>query len=303
MKANIYKITNNKTEDIYVGSTIQKIKNRFKSHRSNANLNKPGKLYDCMRKNGIEHFKIELLEEIEVESQSEIGQKEIEYCDRLHPSLNMKNPNRIRHRDIGRIYNMYYIHDEAYFYIGSTMKPIDKRLSDHKSASNKGTTPVYTFMNKHGRENFSIKCIEDNVPLSELIVREDYWIKQMNPTLNKNTNLTITEQERDRLKYIKNREKRLKQVSERRLLKRDEINAQKKEHYRKQCEEFAKTDIIPYNENPSFTQEILDKKNLLHLKIIARRFSIGSFPKLKKDLIQKILHQQTLEFPILESYS
>jgi Uri superfamily endonuclease len=298
MKAFIYKITNKKTDDVYVGSTIQTLKNRFKAHKSNANVNKPGKLYECMRKIGIEHFKIELLEVLDTDHKSSIGEKEKEYYDLLKPSLNMKCPNIIKDRKIGRIYHLSYINDEEYFYIGSTMNEIDKRLSDHQSASNSGTTPLYKFMTDHGKDNFGIKCLEDNVPISELIIREEYWIKQMNPTLNKNTNLTMTEQERDRLKYIKNREKRLKQVSERRLLKRDEINAQKKEHYKKQCYQLNNAVIEPYKENPLFTCEILEKKNLLNLKIIARKFDIQSFPKLKKDLIQEIIQYQELKFGI-----
>jgi hypothetical protein len=39
-KAQIYKISNTKTDGIYVGSTIQRLKDRFKAHRSNAKLNK-----------------------------------------------------------------------------------------------------------------------------------------------------------------------------------------------------------------------------------------------------------------------
>jgi len=297
MKANIYKITNCKTDDTYVGSTIQTLNNRFKAHRSNANLNKPGKLYDCMRENGVEHFKIELLEEIDIQSQYEIGQKEKEYYDLLQPSLNMIAPkiNNIS-KTLGLIYIVEFIKNKIYFYIGSTTSSIEFRLCQHKSASNTGTTPLYKFMKEHGKDNFSIECLEDNVPITDLISREDYWIKELKPTLNKNTNLTMTEQERDRLKYIKNREKRLRQVHERRLLKRDEINAQKMEHYRKQCEQLENAVIFPYDENPLFTFEILEKKNLLHLKIIARRFSINSFPKLKKDLIQDILLKQKLNF-------
>ena len=56
-KAHIYKITNIITEDIYIGSTIQ---TRFKSHRSNAILNKNNRLYVCMMQNGIENFNIEV---------------------------------------------------------------------------------------------------------------------------------------------------------------------------------------------------------------------------------------------------
>ena len=51
MRAYIYKIINEKTDDIYIGST-NNLKNRFKSHKSNARLNKDGKLYDCMREYG-----------------------------------------------------------------------------------------------------------------------------------------------------------------------------------------------------------------------------------------------------------
>ena len=300
MKANIYKITNCKTDDIYVGSTVQILKNRFKSHKSNANVNKSGKLYDCMREIGIEHFKIELLEEINTENKSLIGQKEKEYYDLLLPSLNMISP-KIKNMDknVGLIYIVKFMKNDSYFYIGSTISCIEFRLCQHKSASNKGTTPLYQFMRKRGKENFSIECVEDNVPVSELIVREDYWIKQLKPTLNTYTNLTITEKERDRLKYIKNREKRLKQVSERRLLKRDEINAQKKKHYQKQCEQLENANIDAYQENPSFTYEILEKKNLLNLKIIAKRFSINSFPKLKNDLIKTILQKQKNDFQIV----
>ena len=71
MKAYIYKITNSKTNDIYIGST-NNLKNRFKSHRSNARLNKNGKLYDCMREYGVENFQIETIEELDVESKFDI---------------------------------------------------------------------------------------------------------------------------------------------------------------------------------------------------------------------------------------
>jgi len=57
--ARIYKIVNTKTVDIYIGSTIQTLKKRFKGHMSNAKHNKPGKLYDCIREYAVENFSIE----------------------------------------------------------------------------------------------------------------------------------------------------------------------------------------------------------------------------------------------------
>lgn len=224
-----------------------------------------------------------------------MGEKENYHYDRLHPNLNMKIPNIIKPRDVGRIYNLYFNLDRSYFYIGSTLKYLSQRLSDHRSASIKGTTPIYKFMREKGKENFSMECIENNVPVSELIQREDYWIKQMNPTHNKNTNLTMTEKERNRLKYLKNREKRLMQVNDRRLAKHDEIKEQKRRHFRKQQTQLYNAIIVPYDTNPCFTHEMLDKHNLLNLKIIAKRFGLA-YSHLKKDLIEDILREQSRLF-------
>jgi len=46
MKGRIYKIVNSKTNEIYIGSTTQELKNRFKTHRSNANLGRKEILYE-----------------------------------------------------------------------------------------------------------------------------------------------------------------------------------------------------------------------------------------------------------------
>ena len=299
----IYKITNTKTDNIYIGSTIQKLSFRFKSHKSNARLGKNGKLYDLMRSFGIEHFSIELLEECNIKTESDLCIKEKEYYEKLSPSLNMIAPRIPENHDTARIYKLFYSLDDTQFYIGSTRKEILKRLADHRSASNNGSTPVYTLMREHGRENFDIECVEDDIPIGKLIIRENYWINELKPPLNKNTNLCITEKERDRLKYIKNREKRLKQVSERLLLKRDEINAQKREYYASNKETIAEKDkkkrkelqtkeITLYNENPNFTKSILTTFTVFGLKEIAKKFGLKFSPKLKPKLIEKILETQ-----------
>lgn len=298
MKAHIYKITNSETSDVYVGSTMQTLRNRFKAHRSNARIGKDGRLYECMRQHGIEKFQIELLEDVHVETKGEIGQKERKYFDEIRPSLNMKQPNVIGTRKTGRIYGLCGFGESKVSYVGSTLKPIDKRLSDHKSASNKGTTPLYKFMREHGKHKFSITCLEDNIPIPNLIEREEHWIKFLNPPLNKNTHLTMTEQERDRLKYLKNREKRLKQVHERRLLKRDEINAQKKEHYKKRQLELQNAVIVPFDQHPRFTKDMLLRKTLWDLKVIAKRLSLPNISCLKQILIDGILTEQERAFPL-----
>ena len=158
-------------------------------------------------------------------------------------------------------------------------------------------------MRENGRDNFSIECIEDNILIDQLIVRENYWINELNPTLNKNTNLCITDQERDKIKYVKNKEKILERVYKRRLLKRDEINAQKREHYNKNKERISNADkekrkllretvFEIYKESPNFTEEILSKYTVLELKAIAKRFNLKVSPRIKETLINKILETQ-----------
>lgn len=77
MKAYIYKITSSKITDFYIGSTIQELKNRFKTHKSDARLGKSKKLYDYMRQYGIENFIIEVVEEFEIDNKydKKIGEK------------------------------------------------------------------------------------------------------------------------------------------------------------------------------------------------------------------------------------
>ena len=72
--AYIYQIINDINDKVYVGKTQHSIEKRFKEHCSDAFKdrcqNRP--LYRAMRKYGIEHFSIELLEETENPEEREI---------------------------------------------------------------------------------------------------------------------------------------------------------------------------------------------------------------------------------------
>ena len=307
MKGFIYQIINTKTTDIYIGSTTQPIKNRFKTHKSNARIGKTEKLYDHMRTHGIEFFTVGLLEEFEISSKSDLGIKEKEYYEKLKPSLNMKTPSVSTDKKYGKIYCVSFTKDNTKFYIGSTIKNINSRLGEHRHASTKWTTPFYTFMKEQGKENFEIECLEDAIPIDQLITRENYWISELNPPLNKNTNLCMTDKDRDHLRYIKNKEKRLVQVNERRLIKRDEINTQKMEHYqankdqinqkdKDKRKELREKEVVLYDQNPLFTKETLEQYNMFRLKEIAKRFGMKVSPKIKSSLIEKILDKQKIQF-------
>lgn len=63
--AYIYQITNDINEKIYIGKTESSIENRFKKHCNDAfrERNEKRPLYAAMKKYGIEHFHIKLIEE------------------------------------------------------------------------------------------------------------------------------------------------------------------------------------------------------------------------------------------------
>lgn len=77
----IYKIINDVNEKIYIGKTSRTIEERFKEHCKDAfkESNKKRPLYSAMRYYGIEHFKIEQIEECLPEEASQKEQYWIGY--------------------------------------------------------------------------------------------------------------------------------------------------------------------------------------------------------------------------------
>ena len=86
--AYIYKITNDINEKIYIGKTEFDIQKRFKEHCKDAyrDRNKKRPLYAAMKKYGIEHFYIELIEETETPEERE--KYWIEYYNSYHNGYN-----------------------------------------------------------------------------------------------------------------------------------------------------------------------------------------------------------------------
>jgi hypothetical protein len=78
----IYKITDNTSDKIYIGSTIQTLQQRLQGHKSSAKSCKDG--YGCASKQIIDNgdYTIGLLEEFQCETKKELCQKEQEYLDK-----------------------------------------------------------------------------------------------------------------------------------------------------------------------------------------------------------------------------
>lgn len=72
--AYIYKITNDINNKVYIGKTERSIEKRFREHCSDAfrERNEKRPLYSAMRKYGVEHFRVEQLEETNNPEEREI---------------------------------------------------------------------------------------------------------------------------------------------------------------------------------------------------------------------------------------
>jgi group I intron endonuclease len=88
-KGIIYKITNKTNDKVYIGCTTMTLEERYKGHLYRCfNKNYDCKLYNSMRKHGKENFKIDLLEECNIESIYEIEKKYIDQYDSYKNGLN-----------------------------------------------------------------------------------------------------------------------------------------------------------------------------------------------------------------------
>jgi len=83
----------------------------------------------------------------------------------------------------GCIYKLSYGDD---FYIGSTLRPLKKRIGDHKERHKNGNGKLYNLMREKGFDNFSVEILE-KVKYNEktqVRQREKYYYDLLKPTLN-----------------------------------------------------------------------------------------------------------------------
>ena len=84
---------------------------------------------------------------------------------------------------IGRIYKIINNVDDM-IYVGSTVKPLVKRLGDHMYEYNRGTKlNLYEHFRKIGVENFEMELLEWKQVrnMNELYRLEQDWIEKENP--------------------------------------------------------------------------------------------------------------------------
>lgn len=87
-KGKIYKLIFDGSDEIYVGSTIQALKDRLSGHRSNPNN---FKIRKAVRDHGRYHVKIRLIEKYPCDDRDELLKREQYWIDELKPSMNEIN--------------------------------------------------------------------------------------------------------------------------------------------------------------------------------------------------------------------
>lgn len=92
----IYKIVNDVDDDIYVGSTCNKLYKRLSHHKTSCRNGINFKLYRKMLEIGVDKFKIILIDKKIVNSFDEQRMEERKYYDILKPTLNQNLPYRTK---------------------------------------------------------------------------------------------------------------------------------------------------------------------------------------------------------------
>lgn len=89
-KGKIYNITNKENGLVYIGCTINSLKKRFGEHLYRCfKTDSKSKLYNSIRKYGVENFIIELIEECDIKIIYETEKKYIEQYDSYKNGLNL----------------------------------------------------------------------------------------------------------------------------------------------------------------------------------------------------------------------
>jgi hypothetical protein len=115
---------------------------------------------------------------------------------------------------VGYIYRIHHQSDPDVFYIGSTKQALIQRLQGHKGHAKKRTQEMrkfFVYLRLHNYAGFRIEALEEVEFTSPqtLKIREDHYIRTLNPPLNHNVVIrTPDDKKRSSKKYAdKNRDK------------------------------------------------------------------------------------------------
>lgn len=126
-KSKIYKITSPNTDKIYIGSTTQKLYQRFNEHKKD-NVNYSSK--EIIMLGG---SKIELIEDYPCNNKNELLEREQHYID-LNNAICINERRTIQHEDYKRLYrerNREIIREKAREFYQDNKEDISKKKKEH----------------------------------------------------------------------------------------------------------------------------------------------------------------------------
>jgi hypothetical protein len=139
-KGKIYKITNDRNDDVYIGSTCDTLVKRFSYHKRGRNSLKRDNhpLYSLMKEIGTERFAIYLVESYPCENKYELGQRE---------GFWIRQIGTLNKRIEGRTSKEYYEDNK------------EKRLEQQKEYYRNNTEKIKLYQQQYKEENlWEIKC-------------------------------------------------------------------------------------------------------------------------------------------------
>lgn len=175
MQGKIYKITNKVNNKVYIGQTVQTLKERFQKHCQNANNNdkthKNMAIVKAIKKYGKENFIIELIEEVRTE---DLDNREKYWISYYNSYENGYNCTKGGQNGATRKYKLSWIEENEVIeakYLGFSIKEIEEAYGIDR-------TSVHNIFKRHNLK------MPNRRSLSDRINKEDF-IKYLktNPTL------------------------------------------------------------------------------------------------------------------------
>ena len=212
-KGKIYKITNDFNDDVYIGSTCDRLVKRFAAHKAAAKQekNKNIPLYKLINNVGFERFRIQLIEDSPCNDKYELRQREGHYIRELSKNLNKKIE--------GRTVKQYYKENKE------KILKRDKEYRDKNQENMKEYNKEYYEENKQKIKEYrdnnkekikeTMKDYRDNN--KEKILKRDKEYRDNNKEKIKETNKQYKEDNKEKIldynkQYYKDNKEKIKET-------------------------------------------------------------------------------------------
>ena len=162
--AKIYKITNDYNDEVYVGSTCDRLVKRFNAHKRAAKYEKRNStpLYQLVNEIGFNRFRIELIEDFPCSDKYQLIQKESKYIREIG-TLN----KRIEDRDLKEYYqdNKEKIIEKSKKYYNENIDTITIKNKEYREKNKEEITKFQRNYYLKNKEQINLKqhdCYEKN---------------------------------------------------------------------------------------------------------------------------------------------